>query len=362
MTRLRATANLNVPLADYRQSVRQWFASHPVVPLRSKCGPRLASDVRGVTPPMVRQVVGLMTALIDAGCSTGVIQASKLEQALRAEVTANSIMGSECEMNVDGLAHDVTNHIQSCVGLLRALRFEDEGTASMQRQHSKSGGFRRKMSSDDWVKIRPLLDKLEVKDHTPTPTKPGPSIAASSPGLSNATLQWNSCELDANGFPTFFRRALAKSQSGASLGSHTSSVADTVFYDSEGFPSIDDNDAPEPKRYATEPDVACEEMQPIAPRSKKTQTGSAREATPKKRDYTRPRQLAQSASAHVFNPAPPASLRALWHRRDAKMQAGHPHVHDDLVDMGQHMRKGRDGDQTGHREEWVGKDCGRDSS
>ena len=137
-SRARSTANLLVSMPEYRTCVCGWFGTAPLGKLRLKVGPRFAADLRAVTPAMARSCSGLLKSFFDVGLESGVVQTSKLEQAVLAELADNALLRGD-ETDVDALACKFATHVQSLLALLRAMKWE-EANCTSPRQCPKSGG------------------------------------------------------------------------------------------------------------------------------------------------------------------------------------------------------------------------------
>ena len=72
------------------------------------------------TPAVIQMVSPLIIALIDEGCTSGVIQATKLEQSVLAELSTDEVLAGSAEL--DSLARDFPCHMQAIFSLLRAMR------------------------------------------------------------------------------------------------------------------------------------------------------------------------------------------------------------------------------------------------
>ena len=143
MRRSRSTANLLVSVDDYRSAVRTWFEMPPITHLRAKCGPKFATDARAVSPAMAIQVMPLLLDLAKAGCANAVVQTSKMEIALRHELSKDCIVAG-ADSDLDSLAHQVTQHIQSVCSTLRSFMLEEATHGGSHRRYPRSGGFRKK--------------------------------------------------------------------------------------------------------------------------------------------------------------------------------------------------------------------------
>jgi len=195
---VRSTANSCVGAAVYRKCVKEWLLTPTISSLRSRVGPRLTKDLCGVTPSMIQRVSPLVISLIDEGCTSGVIQATKLEQSVLSELPTNEVLAGSAEL--DSLAHDFTCHMQAIFLLLRAMRAEDL-SASGPRKYPKTGGFRRRLASADWDVLHPILKQIEVPSDTQREE------------LVDPVDPFNVLDTDSGGFPTVFCRALSNNVS-----------------------------------------------------------------------------------------------------------------------------------------------------
>lgn len=195
MRRVRSTANLCDGAAVYRKCVKEWLLTPTISSLRSRVGPRLTKDLCGVTPSVIQRVSPLVIALIDEGCTSGVIQATKLEQSVLEEPWTHEVLAGSAEL--DSLAHDFTCHMQAVFSLLRAMRAEDL-SAGGTKKYPETGGFRRRLASADWNVLHPILKQIEVPSDTQREELVDPVDVL---------------DTDSSGFPIVFCRALSNNVS-----------------------------------------------------------------------------------------------------------------------------------------------------
>lgn len=209
--RFRSVSNLAVPQQAYSSAVSHWLSLPPVMALRCKLGPSLSRDFRSVTPGMLEACLPLIEKLLHAGETSCVMQACKMEVALKTELSKNSILlGLD---DCDKLAYEATNHIQNCFAMLRYLKLENDGASgSPSRPYPKSGGFRRRVPSTLWPALDELMEGMKVCRASKVPTS-----------------------LDSQGFPTIFSQFLAQEQD-AQLEVKRACSEETVVFDEEGFP------------------------------------------------------------------------------------------------------------------------------
>ena len=164
--------------------------------LRSRVGPRLTKDLCGVTPSMIQRVSPLVIALVDEGCTSGVIQGTKLEQSVLAELSTDEVLARSAEL--DSLAHDFTCHMQAiCLG----ASCDESRRPCLQVapvKYPKTGGFRRRLASADWNVLHPILKQIEVPSDTQREELVDP---------------FDVLDTDSGGIPTVFCRALSNNVS-----------------------------------------------------------------------------------------------------------------------------------------------------
>ena len=200
MTRSRGSANLAVSSAEYQGALEAWLLTPPITGLRSKVGV-LQNDFRAVTPSAISVALPAITALIDAGLTSGIVQSSKMEAGFRRIPALNpALMGTDTKG--DSLAHSACTHVQCCLTMLRNFKVEDGGHGGGCRRYSKSGGFRRKLTSEDWTWLTPLLAKIDIEsDPAPLADVEAPSPI---PLRDDKTKIEYDVEVDEQGFPLIF--------------------------------------------------------------------------------------------------------------------------------------------------------------
>ena len=160
--RSRSVANLSVPVQVYREAVHQWLSTPPIVSLRQKVGPTMVFDARAVTPPLAVSLAPLLSRLVlDGGCASAVLQMPKLEAALRVELADNAVLrGGVDDMDkLELLVSETSSHVQTTLGVLRAIRLEDLASSSAKR-FSKTSRFRRTMGTQEWAVLGPLISAI----------------------------------------------------------------------------------------------------------------------------------------------------------------------------------------------------------
>jgi hypothetical protein len=158
----RTPCRKEVPIDAYIQGVYEWLATPPVCPVRTKCGAKLATHFRHVTPGMVMALLPLVSFLVEAGLTTGVCQISKLEQALRIHLGSNAVCRGS-DQDLEKLVYDVANHIQQIFAVLRYIKQEDCcQNPDQYRRFPKTGGIRHRLASSDWAVVSPILQKLDL--------------------------------------------------------------------------------------------------------------------------------------------------------------------------------------------------------
>lgn len=118
---VREAPNCAVALKDYRAVVKSWLQGIATLDVKV---PRLARDIRQVTPAMLLSALPLISDLQRIGIANLVVQGTKLEQAFMEEFAKNELLiGSYPK---DSIAFDLTNHIQQLLSMLRYMVREDK--------------------------------------------------------------------------------------------------------------------------------------------------------------------------------------------------------------------------------------------
>ena len=116
-------------------------------------GPNLIKAFHEVTPGMIASLSAWIGALIDAGCTNGVIWPARFESALRRRTHA--IVAVDKERFIS----QATTHMQKCLQLVREYAHE-EVTPSLKRL--KTGSFRKKYNSSDIIVVGALARQIKV--------------------------------------------------------------------------------------------------------------------------------------------------------------------------------------------------------
>ena len=147
---------------------------------------------------------------------------------------------------VEATAKAVTDHLIAHCSMLRELVYEDckdNVKEDSPVRYPRTGAFRRAMSANHWVSLKPLMDKLEkeLKGQILNSQK-----ALSSSPESSEQQKKQGPSVDENGYPTIFRAVLGASrveedQKKRKWGAQErepsrASCAETQEYDDDGFP------------------------------------------------------------------------------------------------------------------------------
>ena len=125
--------------------------------IKSRIG-RLVSLDRHVTPDMASGCVVLLLALVQAGLKSGVLQSTKVEQALRRILALHPCLVGPGE-DTERLSHDLCNHVQAVLAVMRYLRREESCTSSSSK-HSRTNRFRRAAKASHWIELQPILEGM----------------------------------------------------------------------------------------------------------------------------------------------------------------------------------------------------------
>ena len=156
--RPRSVANLAVDGNAYIEALQDWLMSPPVVPVRSRIGTMVA-ECRAVSPAAAEACLPAVEELIAAGLRSGVAQPSKLEFAMkRVLASCPALLGSD--RDPDLLSHQVANHLQAVLAMIRYIRAEDSNISLSARRYAKTGGLRKAMSSRQWSLLHPTLQSF----------------------------------------------------------------------------------------------------------------------------------------------------------------------------------------------------------
>ena len=257
LQRHRSTADLSLPVSLYETAVATWLTSPPIVAVRMRLGPAgVSRDPRSITPTMLENTLPLLDTLINGGVTSGVIQPSKLQLAVKVYLSRNPMLLSPGE-NPEIVTNDCVTLVLNCFSMMRHLIMEDR-PGERKRAYQKTGGFRRKCSIAQWQQFHPLLDMMHdicVKDSAPSGTSRSVSPAAplsdaiSGAGMPSDLATMLGDDEDDHGFPLVFKKFLA---SHGIKRQQSASPATTCHYDSEGFPLSDMEDRPvTPRKFVT---------------------------------------------------------------------------------------------------------------
>ena len=130
--------------------------------LRVKLGAELIRDCRQRSPAALVCVIPLLQHLFEHGLTSGVLQEVKCRHALGKALAKDpsSRLGT---WQQDKAITSALLHILACASMCRAYKKEDD-TGSSSRRFPKSGGFRRKMSAQDFQLISTCCSLLLAPD------------------------------------------------------------------------------------------------------------------------------------------------------------------------------------------------------
>ena len=127
-----------VPQAVYNAAVQKWVSSEPHVEVRVKIGAVLCSNVRQVTPCVVRSLDVLLSSLFEHGCTSGCLQETKVRHALAKGLQHSEQLGSW--PMVDALKSLVT-HVGCVCSMIRAYVRETIGSGIAGNRFPQIGGI-----------------------------------------------------------------------------------------------------------------------------------------------------------------------------------------------------------------------------
>ena len=165
---LAKTATMKSPRATVSQAVYDdavsfWLEGIP--DLRLGLGAKLCSDVRAVTPDVMRFMYPLFERLFSSGCQSGMLEPASLRAALASTLQQRPCLLGGAWAESECLQGTVS-HIMTCCALARAYTREMlEG--SELRRFPKSGAFRKKMQLPDYKRMDSLASELQVHDRSP---------------------------------------------------------------------------------------------------------------------------------------------------------------------------------------------------
>jgi len=191
---------------DYEKVLTAWVDSHPCATVESLLGP-LSQNMRGITSSSLVRVCPLLESFIESGCRQCILLPNRLEAAVISLVTKrpslckSTVSSRECFL--------ITQHIVCHCKFLRAFARENEAPGK-DRRYPKSGSIRRRLSATDWIVIRRVLSKVEI-----------PKILGDRDEELCVSLEHPSSK-------------------GLKMALSTSSLASTIPFSDDGYPSFKD--------------------------------------------------------------------------------------------------------------------------
>ena len=183
MGRSRNMANKDLSVLQCMNAVSTWATAQPQIPILSKCGPKLATDSRAVTPDAYLQIRPLVETFLQIGLSSGVLQGWKLDEGLR-RFLKNWPTYKDEDLTVDDIVSRFKMHVMSVFSLLRDARHEDVNCGNGKRW-PRSGGFRTKCAKMNCSHL--LQATLALMDHPDEDcSSPATSVALASSTTSAA--------------------------------------------------------------------------------------------------------------------------------------------------------------------------------
>ena len=128
----------------YKSALVFWLHEHPSVPLPTKLGPIVCSDIRQVTAASFASVQSVVSRLLTSGLRNATMQSWKLHEACRQVLLENPHWVS-AELPMAKQIDDMCKHLQCIFRLLRECKFEEAHFDGIRR-HPRTGGFRRRIS------------------------------------------------------------------------------------------------------------------------------------------------------------------------------------------------------------------------
>ena len=164
ITRSRTKPNLQVTEEQYKDALHALLvAEPPLLDMRSKLGPVLATHVKQVTPGHLVSLQKLWYQLINKGCKQLVLQSNKIKLALFKLVHENSvlILSGTLPVLIPVIVDDVKQHIMDCAAIMRALKNEGMSGA---RHYNVAAGLKNKMVGVHMQVLGPILQEMEFSD------------------------------------------------------------------------------------------------------------------------------------------------------------------------------------------------------
>eukprot|EP00811_Abedinium_folium_P006551 NODE_16038_length_1015_cov_16.773649.p1 GENE.NODE_16038_length_1015_cov_16.773649~~NODE_16038_length_1015_cov_16.773649.p1 ORF type:complete len:299 (+),score=13.45 NODE_16038_length_1015_cov_16.773649:41-937(+) len=153
----RALVHKDVEVCVYEELLTRWLATAPIVCIATKLGPRVAQDVRQVTPSDMSHLAKLVMEFIDAGVANCVLQSSRLRAGL-----TSSLMSKRWLVGSWSLDEAVTSACTHIMNVFRAFRewAKEDLIVKGARRYPHTGGLRKKALAMDMEAIFPVLAKL----------------------------------------------------------------------------------------------------------------------------------------------------------------------------------------------------------
>ena len=162
----RTRPNLEVPEQQYKVALTELFLnSPPILDMRAKVGPKLASTVKQVSPGHLLAIHKAWPTLIDCGCANLVLQSKKILSALHQLVAENRILipADMQEVQVPCLIHCVKDHLMKCAEMMRALKNEgwQYNSDQIAKPYRLSAGMKSKLMHCHRKVLGPILEVME---------------------------------------------------------------------------------------------------------------------------------------------------------------------------------------------------------
>ena len=160
--RVRAVANHDVSVHDYKDVICKWFDSFEGA-VTSFIGPGMCREQRFVTAAHVVRTSGVLQGFLDGGLTNGVILGNRLQAGIRHALASRPDKGGK-GCNADLLAHDLSEHLRYCFNVVRYMK--QEATLPNPNGNSKVATLARHAKTSELVVINSLMAKIEVQEST----------------------------------------------------------------------------------------------------------------------------------------------------------------------------------------------------
>ena len=155
--RYRASSNPRVSEDDYVAILEAWLQTSPAATFSSLLGPYISLE-RESTPTSLIRASDLLKLFVKKGCDQCVLLGARLETAIcRVLSTRPNLAGKEPMKE----AHLVANHVIAVCSMVRNMKREEDSPGRFRR-YPKTSHIRRKMSTSDWIVLRPLLNGIKL--------------------------------------------------------------------------------------------------------------------------------------------------------------------------------------------------------